>query len=92
MTITSVNELADPGITPVRIFCATYTMASNHDGNVKTMRSTWTKRCDGYVAFSTKSDPDIPAVLITHEGVSLTICIFLAIMLTLFLLCAGGKL
>lgn len=53
---------------PLRIFCAIYTMESNHDTNVKATRNTWAKRCDGFIAFSTKDDPTIPAVAIMHEG------------------------
>ena len=65
--VTTEDELKP--VSGVKIFCATYTMEANHKGNVNTMRSTWTKRCDGYVAFSTAADPDIPAIKIEHEGV-----------------------
>ena len=43
-------------------------MEKNHDTNVRATRDTWGKRCDGFVAFSTKSDPVIPAIRIEHEG------------------------
>jgi hypothetical protein len=55
-------------VVPVKLFCGTYTMEKNHDGNVKTLRSTWAKRCDGWVAFSTADDPSLPALSIPHEG------------------------
>jgi hypothetical protein len=52
----------------LRIFCGIYTMEANHDTNVKATRNTWAKKCDGFIAFSTKDDPTIPAVAIMHEG------------------------
>lgn len=50
------------------IFCGVYTMEVNHAGNVRAMRETWAPHCDGFVAFSTASDPRIPAMAIEHEG------------------------
>ena len=52
----------------VRVFCALYTMEKNHATNVKAVRDTWGKRCDGFLAFSTVTDPDLPALRIEHEG------------------------
>ena len=52
----------------VRIFCALYTMEKNHATNVKAVKETWGKRCDGFVAFSTVSDASLPAWKIEHEG------------------------
>ena len=52
----------------VRIFCGIYTMESSHETNVKATRNTWAKKCDGFIAFSTKEDPLIPSVAILHEG------------------------
>ena len=66
VTITTQQELDQ--VKPVRIFCGTYTMEKNHKNNVATLRNTWGKRCDGWVAFSTKADPSIPAISIEHEG------------------------
>ena len=43
-------------------------MEKNHDTNVKATKLTWAKKCDGFIAFSTKKDPTIPSVNITHEG------------------------
>eukprot|EP01035_Chromulina_nebulosa_P017657 gene17657-23244_t len=54
--------------TAYRIFCGVYTMESSHSTNVQATRETWGKKCDGFVAFSTKDDPNIPSVNITHEG------------------------
>jgi len=43
-------------------------MASAHANNVKSTRETWAKRCDGFIAFSTETDPTIPSVNVMHEG------------------------
>ena len=51
-----------------KIFCGVYTMEVNHAGSVRAMRETWAPHCDGFVAFSTASDPRIPALAIEHEG------------------------
>lgn len=51
-----------------RIFCGIYTYDRNHATNVKATKETWAKRCDGFLAFSTKSDPSIPSVKVLHEG------------------------
>ena len=51
-----------------RVFCGVYTMASAHSQSIRAMRETWAPRCDGFVAFSTESDPRIPAYGIHHEG------------------------
>ena len=50
------------------IFCGVYTMEQNHAGNIRAMRETWAPHCDGFVAFSTATDPRIPALAIEHEG------------------------
>ena len=52
-----------------KLFCGIYTMESNHATNVKAAIETWAKHCDGFVAFSTKSDPTLSAIFIEHEGV-----------------------
>jgi len=64
-------SLAPPltsAVPDVRLFCALYTMEKNHAVNVKAVKETWGKRCDGFVAFSTSSDPTIPSYKIEHEG------------------------
>ena len=50
------------------IFCGVYTMEVNHAGNIRAMRETWAPHCDGFVAFSTATDPRIPALSVDHEG------------------------
>lgn len=64
--LSTESELSE--VAPVKLFCGTYTMAANHDGNVHTLRNTWGKRCDGWAAFSTKDDHSLPAMDIPHEG------------------------
>ena len=51
-----------------KIFCGVYTMEEQHAGKVRAMRETWAPHCDGFVAFSTRTDPRIPALAIKHEG------------------------
>eukprot|EP01031_Cornospumella_fuschlensis_P031626 gene31627-38220_t len=52
---------------PVKIFCGIYTYDKHHVNAIMT-RNTWAKKCDGFVAFSTVTDPSIPSVFIEHEG------------------------
>ncbi len=51
-----------------RIFCGIYTMEKSHKTNVRATRNTWAKKCDGFIAFSTKTDPEFNAMEIKHEG------------------------
>eukprot|EP01041_Mallomonas_annulata_P004115 gene4115-8174_t len=51
-----------------KIFCGMYTMETKHKTNVRAVRDTWGKRCDGFMAFSTVNDPEIPAIVVPHEG------------------------
>ncbi|CAJ1942262.1 unnamed protein product [Cylindrotheca closterium] len=51
-----------------KILCFTYTMEKNHATSIRAMRETWAPGCDGFLAFSTKSDPRIPAISIPHKG------------------------
>lgn len=51
-----------------KIFCGVYTMEAAHSNTIRAMRETWAPRCDGFLAFSTTSDPRIPAMAIEHEG------------------------
>jgi len=51
-----------------RILCMVYTMAENHHTNIRAIRETWGPGCDGFLAFSTKDDPRIPAISLPHEG------------------------
>lgn len=52
----------------LKLFCGVYTMEDAHSTNAEATRSTWGKRCTGFVAFSTISDPLFPAMKIEHEG------------------------
>jgi hypothetical protein len=58
----------DETVPAPKILCGIYTMAKNHDTNVKATRETWGKRCDGFVAYSTLTDDSISAIEILHEG------------------------
>ena len=51
-----------------RILCLVYTMESAHATTIRAMRETWAGGCDGFLAFSTASDPRIPAISIKHDG------------------------
>lgn len=62
--------VAEPllGGTGPRILCMIYTVASAHPKQVRAIRETWAGGCDGFLAFSTVSDPRIPAISIPHDG------------------------
>lgn len=51
-----------------RLMCSVYTMADAHANRIRAMRETWAGGCDGYLAFSTESDPRLPAISLEHEG------------------------
>ena len=61
------NGTADMQELPT-LFCGVYTMYEKHHTNVRAMRDTWAPLCNGFVAFSTISDPRIPSYKIEHEG------------------------
>lgn len=63
-----VNQQYASHNTGVKIFCGVYTMEKNHETNVKATRNTWAKKCDGFIAFSTKMSPEFSAMFIEHEG------------------------
>ena len=48
-----------------KIFCGIYTYEKNHD-MIKTITETWGWRCDGFLAFSTLTEPEIGAVHLPH--------------------------
>jgi glycoprotein-N-acetylgalactosamine 3-beta-galactosyltransferase len=50
------------------IFCGVYTMQTAHATNIRAMRETWAPHCHGFLAFSTQSDPRIPAISLPHDG------------------------
>uniref|UniRef100_A0A7S4RPB1 N-acetylgalactosaminide beta-1,3-galactosyltransferase n=1 Tax=Ditylum brightwellii TaxID=49249 RepID=A0A7S4RPB1_9STRA len=51
-----------------KIMCSLYTMSSSHASTIRAIRETWAGGCDGFLAFSTESDPRIPAISIPHDG------------------------
>ena len=51
-----------------KILCMIYTMSSAHPAQVRAIRETWAGGCDGFLAFSTETDPRIPAISIPHDG------------------------
>lgn len=51
-----------------RILCMVYTMEQNHHTNIRVIRETWGPGCDGFLAFSTRDDPRLPAISLPHEG------------------------
>lgn len=51
-----------------KVLCLVYTMESKHATSIRAMRETWAPGCDGFLAFSTKSDPRIPAINLLHKG------------------------
>jgi glycoprotein-N-acetylgalactosamine 3-beta-galactosyltransferase len=58
----------DDGSYSPKILCIVYTMEESHATKIRAMRETWAGGCDGFLAFSTKSDPRIPAISIPHQG------------------------
>jgi hypothetical protein len=51
-----------------KILCMVYTMEQNHHTSIRAIRETWGGGCDGFLAFSTKDDPRIPAISLQHDG------------------------
>lgn len=75
VTITPFNHFGakanDKGTVEVpapKLMCLVYTMADAHANRIRAMRDTWAGGCDGFLAFSTKSDPRLPAISLEHEG------------------------
>ena len=50
------------------VMCLVYTTADAHSSRIQAMRETWAGGCDGFLAFSTESDPRIPAISLPHDG------------------------
>ncbi|KAI2488689.1 glycoprotein-N-acetylgalactosamine 3-beta-galactosyltransferase [Fragilaria crotonensis] len=61
------EPLRGPATGP-KILCMIYTVASAHAAQVRAIRETWAGGCDGFLAFSTESDPRIPAISLPHDG------------------------
>ncbi len=51
-----------------KVLCMVYTMEANHHTNIRAIRETWGPGCDGFLAFSTRDDPRIPAISLAHDG------------------------
>ena len=51
-----------------KIMCMLYTMETAHATTIRAIRETWASHCDGFLAFSTASDPRIPAISLPHDG------------------------
>ena len=51
-----------------KVMCLVYTMEGSHATRIRGIRDTWAGGCDGFLAFSTKSDPRIPAISLPHDG------------------------
>ncbi|KAL9190971.1 hypothetical protein ACHAXT_000677 [Thalassiosira profunda] len=51
-----------------RVLCLVYTMADAHANRIRAIRETWAGGCDGFLAFSTESDPRLPAIALAHRG------------------------
>ncbi|KAL7533842.1 hypothetical protein ACHAWF_004637 [Thalassiosira exigua] len=60
---TSIVEVPAPAV-----LCLTYATASAHAARIRAARETWAGGCDGYLAFSTRSDPRLSAVKVEHDG------------------------
>lgn len=61
----ATSELTIPA---PRLMCLVYTMADAHSNRIQGMRETWAGGCDGFLAFSTESDPRLPAISLPHDG------------------------
>eukprot|EP00585_Thalassiosira_rotula_P024771 CAMPEP_0196248830 /NCGR_PEP_ID=MMETSP0913-20130531/41427_1 /TAXON_ID=49265 /ORGANISM="Thalassiosira rotula, Strain GSO102" /LENGTH=48 /DNA_ID= /DNA_START= /DNA_END= /DNA_ORIENTATION= len=43
-------------------------MEAAHSTRIRAIRETWGGGCDGFLAFSTKSDPRLPTIHLEHDG------------------------
>lgn len=57
-----------PGDAGPSIMCITYTIEESRFTHLRAIRETWASSCDGWLAFSTISDPRVPAISIPHAG------------------------
>lgn len=63
------NETETPIVVPApKVLCMVYTMEDAHATRIRAIRETWAGGCDGFLAFSTKSDPRLPAIHVQHAG------------------------
>ena len=45
-----------------KLLCLIYTVEKSHSTLVRAIRDTWGGGCDGFLAFSSSSDPRLPAI------------------------------
>mmetsp|Transcript_36153 Transcript_36153/g.66318 ORF Transcript_36153/g.66318 Transcript_36153/m.66318 type:complete len:550 (+) Transcript_36153:116-1765(+) len=65
----ATNGMKDSIVVPApKLMCLVYTMADAHANRIRAMQQTWAGGCDGFLAFSTESDPRLPAISLEHEG------------------------
>lgn len=50
------------------LMCLVYTISEAHIRRISAMRETWAGGCDGFLAFSTESDPRLPTISLPHDG------------------------
>jgi len=65
---TAKHPTASVVVPAPRLMCLVYTMADAHANRIRAMQQTWAGGCDGFLAFSTESDPRLPAISLEHEG------------------------
>lgn len=65
--LTEQIRVASADTHKVRILCAVYTHAGQHD-MAETVARTWGKHCDGFLAFSTETHPALGLVHLVHQG------------------------
>ena len=65
--IATEAEVTKPKIAG-RLLCIVYCIKSKHKTAVAAVRKTWASKCDGFVAMSDFTEPDLPALNVPHEG------------------------
>jgi hypothetical protein len=63
-----MNVWEDARMGAPRILCMSYTLSKAHGTAVNNIRHTWGKKCDGYLAMSDVTNPEVPSVDIKHDG------------------------
>ena len=51
-----------------KVLCMAYTVKNSHSTRIRAIRDTWAGGCDGFLAFSSSSDPRLPAIALQQEG------------------------
>jgi len=92
----SNTEPASIVVPAPRLMCLVYTMADAHANRIRGMRETWAGGCDGFLAFSTESDPRLPVISLEHEGEeayenvsahTCVVCVVLCVILMHYTIC-----